>query len=232
MPGRASQQKWSSIVEAISGIVGADLSGPKAMGLWIFTGFGLLARNPLTLLFFIILWAFPLTAWFWRKRVASPPAPNWAFLDPSPRPLTLPQQKPLRLGRALVVGLVGGGIFLPLNPVLGYGLPYLLGNNFIVLWILNGQVALAVLMQVGVAVIVAGWVKRLGGLHGLFAAFVAACLMTVGVLTFDFHFGGWPILFEQLWFHLGTVFNGGAILALLAAFIVSAIASWFRRHES
>src|SRR5262249_34315755 len=46
------------------------------------------------------------------------------------------------------------------------------------------------LIQAFVALLVAGRIKRLGEWHGLFAAFVAACVSALGVLGLNLLFGG------------------------------------------
>ncbi|MFQ6013947.1 MAG: M48 family metalloprotease [Anaerolineae bacterium] len=193
----------------------------------------LLVQHPLTFLVLISLWAFPLAAWFWRERVASAPGSSWAFLDPTPQPLTLPRQAPLRPGLALTVGLAGGLAFcvvlLVLRVAVRLTVPEATAttDQFKLMYYI-GQVALAALMEAGVAAVVAGWVKRLGGLHGLFAAFVAGCVMTGGVLGLNLLFGG-TIDFAFTWQTFSQVVNEGALLALPTALGVSALAGWVRR---
>lgn len=48
-----------------------------------------LMYDPLITVAFICLWVYPLTTWFWRKRVPSIAAPNWAFLDRSSQSLAM-----------------------------------------------------------------------------------------------------------------------------------------------
>ena len=89
-----------------------------------------------------------------------------------------------------------------------------------------GQMALAVVMQAGVAGIVAGWVKRLGWTHGLFAAFVAGCVMTTGALGLNLLFGG-GIEPGFAWQTFSLIVN--AVQAGIPVAVgVSAIAGWVR----
>jgi hypothetical protein len=89
------------------------------------------------------------------------------------------------------------------------------------------QVALAVLMQVGVAALVAGWIQRLGAVHGLFGAFVAGCVMAVGILAANLLFGG-TIDLQFAWNTFCQVVNEGALLALPIAWAVASLAQLIR----
>ncbi|HEY6408666.1 MAG TPA: hypothetical protein VIY29_14465, partial [Ktedonobacteraceae bacterium] len=87
---------------------------------------------------------------------------------------------------------------------------------------------LAGLLEAGIAAIVAGWVKRLGSIHGLFAAFIGGCVMTAGLLFFIVLSGG-TIDSLTIWTILCFVINGGALLVLPTALGVSVLAEWIRR---
>jgi len=150
--------------------------------------------RPLILPALIALWAFPLAACLRRNRVASSSESGWEFLDPPPQRPALPRQVPCRPGLAIKIGLVGGLIFCVLLLVLHawwqLGVPEATRNtDEAKLMFAFAQVAVAALMQAGVATFVAVRVKRLGGVHGLFAAFVAGCAMTVGILGLNLLFG-------------------------------------------
>jgi hypothetical protein len=81
--------------------------------------------------------------------------------------------------------------------------------------------------QAIVAAIVTVWVRRLGVVHGLFAAFIAGCIITA-VLSVSTVLQGQSIDFIYLGSVFGWVVNGGAILALLTALVASGLAGWIR----
>jgi Zn-dependent protease with chaperone function len=187
--------------------------------------------QPITLLIVIGLWAFPLAIWFWRDQVIASAGLSWAFMDVSPRQVTLPRQNHLRPGLALIVGLIGGLTFCAILLIVRIGLHLSMlseainVNDGLLLVFYFGQVILAVLLQACVAGIVTGLVGKLRSLHGLFAAFVAGCVMTSGLLVLNLLFGGRidPMI---TWQTFCFVVNGGAFLALLIAMGVSLLAGW------
>jgi len=233
---RARGSLLSSDLTQIIEIFGLSLSGTQAS----FTLIGVLVLivlgSPFTLVALISLWAFPLAAWFWRKRSASPSGSSWAFLDPSSQPLTLPPQPPIRPGVALGIGVAGGVVFC-----LSWLVLYLIDltdlvvsdpatetiiKTFVGIGVLFVQPALTVFLLIGVTIVAAGWVKRLGWAHGLFAAFVAACIIAgawIGILVLSKA----PIIDTQLYF--SCMINGGMLMALPIALCASAIAAWVRR---
>jgi hypothetical protein len=184
--------------------------------------------TPAALLLFVSLWAFPLAAWFWRRHTGSLSAATWAFLEKIPRQAPMPQQTLLHPRRAFTVGLIGGAAYgvllLIVRIVLLTALPEAVRSTYD--YRLNfsiGQVAVAALLQALVALVVAAKVRPLGGVHGLFAAFVAGCVMTVEILGLNLLFGGTitPIF---VWTIFSQVVNAGALLALPCALIASALA--------
>jgi hypothetical protein len=183
--------------------------------------------SPGVLVAFVCLWAFPLAAWFWRKQVTTPVGSNWAFLDASSQPVVLPRQDPFRLRFALVVGLVIGLVFCILFLIIdiGWHLSVPAASRGTVLFaslFFYSNVILAVLLQATAAGIVSGWVRRLSTLHGLFAAFVSGCVMTVGILAINLLFGNIDTA-GFIWTTFSFVINGGALLALPIALIVPVV---------
>lgn len=87
---------------------------------------------------------------------------------------------------------------------------------------------LAVLVQVSIAIIVAARVRWLGVLHSLFAAYVAGCVMAVGILGLNLAFGG-TIDPSFAWTTFALVLNGGALLSLPLSGGLFAMGSWVRR---
>jgi hypothetical protein len=57
----------------------------------------------------VVLWAFPLAAWFWRKKNATTSVSAWVFLDGTPE--ILPSQAPLRPRQTLMIGIGMGLVF-------------------------------------------------------------------------------------------------------------------------
>jgi hypothetical protein len=194
-----------------------------------------IVQHPITLLMMISLWAFPLAAWFWRGRMHSVMEASWAFLDAAPRPSAWPRHASLRPGLALTMGLAGGAgyclLLFAIRIMLRLVIPEAQrSTDEFVLSFFIGAVALAALVQAGVAVVVAAWVRRLAWVLGSFAAFVAGCVMTLGFLGINLLFGG-TLDPTFAWNVFSQVVNEGALLALPCALAVSALSGWMRRSE-
>lgn len=93
------------------------------------------------------------------------------------------------------------------------------------------QVTLAVLLQVGSAVLVAFMVRELRSLYGLMAAFICGCISAFGLLALNLLFGG-TFGLEITWLTVALVVNGGALLALLVAMSISMLIEWMNRTKS
>jgi Zn-dependent protease with chaperone function len=191
-----------------------------------------IVQHPLTLLLLISLWAFPLAAYFSLRNVTSAVESSWAFLTSPFQELMWRRQAPFRPGLALTIGFMGGlaffGLLLLARIALRLSLPDSVRDTDefrLVFFVI--QVGVAALMQAGVAAIVAGWVQRLGALHGLFGAFVAGCVMTVGVITLNLLFGG-TISPQLAWSIFSQVVNEGALLSLPVAWGIAALAGLIR----
>jgi Zn-dependent protease with chaperone function len=183
--------------------------------------------RPEILLALISLWAFPLAAWFWRGRARMATESNWAFLDSSSQHQLWSRQDPLSPRIALTLGLQTGLVFCVLLLIVRVGLSVgvseaIRQTDQYKLVFYSSQVVLAVLLQVGLAAIVAGKVRQLGSLHGLFAAWVGGCVMILGVLDLNLLFGGTIDPFFT-WQTFCFVVNGGALLALPITVGVSAV---------
>jgi len=190
-----------------------------------------LMSDPLMTVAFMCLWVYPLTTWFWRKRASIIAASNWAFLDRSSqsRLMTPTFQEPFRLRRALILGLAGGTAY--------FAIIYIFLKDLILHLPIFSTALLAVLLQGGIAALVAVSVRRLPVFHCLFTAFVAGCLMGVG-LTVDLLPFGHHITLAVVWRAIllinndsayALIINEGALLALLVGLLVSALAGWLRR---
>jgi len=196
-----------------------------------------LLQNPFILLVLVTLWGFPLAASLWhRKTSPPPPAAEGAFLDPSPQALTSQQHNSVHLSQALVVGMVGGLAFCVLDLITEYwwnSAPQAVQSADQAKLAFSGaQVAAAAVVQAIVAAIVTIRVRWLGIIHGLFAAFVAGCVMVVGILGLNLAFGhSHSINPFFAWITFASVLNAGALLSLPLSGGVSAVASWMRRNR-
>jgi hypothetical protein len=206
--------------------------------LWLSSTVLFVLSDPLTLPALIVLWAFPLASCLWHKRVPSPSASSgWAFLDQSAQQSALsPSQAACRPRLATKSGLVGGLIFCVL--LLGLRVWWQLevseatrNTDQAKLVFAFAQIALATLMQAGVAGVVAGRVRQLGSIHGLYAAFVAGFVMSVGILGLNLLFGG-GIDLGFIWTVFSLVINGGALLALPSVLVATMSVGWVRRFAS
>jgi hypothetical protein len=134
-----------------------------------------------------------------------------------------------------LTGTVGGLAFCALLLVIQFGWEYVPEDvrttDQARIAFAVGQVAMAVLLQAATAAIVAIRVRWLGSIHGLFAAFVAGCLMAVGILGLNVAFGG-SITTSFAWTIFSLVVNGGALLSLPVSAGLSALASRFRADHT
>ncbi len=188
------------------------------------------SQNPFILLALACLWAFPLSAWLRRKKIGLPFRSSWAFLDPSNQPLVMPLQPPLRPGLALVIGTIGGFLASLLLLLLSLLVCSIRPGDESIVWLLRWQPVVAALMQVVIAVVVTCWVKRLGSLHGLLAAFMAGCILSIGaIVNFFLYFSlrgvNFLAIFQPFaplaWGMFSKVVNEGALLSLPAVLVVS-----------
>jgi hypothetical protein len=206
----------------------AALAPLAQTGVAMLVGLDLLALTSL-----LVFSGYPLAAWLWRHRGAPPTMAAWAFLD-NPRPsVLLPKQAPLRPGRAAAIALVGGVVYCALT-FLVYSALFLMRSGSatwsetVTAWTEFGTVSLAVTVQVVVAMTVAAWQQRLPALHGLFAAFVAGCVMSCGTIVilarFDLLLDDWLLmaLFASAFIILGACAAGPL------AVIVSSVAGRVR----
>jgi hypothetical protein len=211
----------------------SSVSNPIADSMNVF--FSVTLLQPTTLLSLMCLWVFPLAASFWRWRMAKAATSSWAFLDSPSQYIGLPPQESLQPLLALMIGLVGGMLYCNLLLLIqiwrhsNVSAAITNTDQFIQLFTFGRFVGGAIL-QAMIAAIIAVWVRRLGVLHGLFAAFVAGCVMTAGVCGSVLIYGQ-TIDSYFVWVVLGYMVNGGAILTLLTVPVVSTLAGWIRRLQ-
>jgi Zn-dependent protease with chaperone function len=211
----------------------SSVSNPIADSMNVF--FSITLLQPTTLLTLICLWIFPLAASFWHWRMAKAATSSWAFLDSPSQDVRLPPQEALQPLLALKIGLVGGLLYCILLLLIqiwrhaNVSAAITNTDQFIHLFAFGRFVGGAIL-QAMIAAIIAVRVRRLGVLHGLFAAFVAGCVMTAGVCGSVLLYGQ-TIDSSFVWVVLGYMVNGGAILTLLTVPVVPALAGWIRRLQ-
>ena len=181
------------------------------------------------------LWFFPLSAWLWRAHRAPVSIRSWVYLDPLSQALAPSNYSPLRPWLALILGLASGLLFCGLLAAARIILPFVIpeatrDTDDYRLMFNFGQIGIAAMMQIIPAVVAAAWVKRLGALHGLFAAFVGGCVMAAGIIVLSSLVNReLDLEFIQLVFLL--VVNGGALLALPISLIVALLAGWARQLQ-
>jgi TPR repeat protein/Zn-dependent protease with chaperone function len=196
---------------------------------WIYS-YGLVIGPPL-LFASVVVWAFPLAAWFWRKGTGPPAFSSWVFLEgPAAE---FPHQQPLRPGGALMTGLVIGLAFWLLWEMVyfrGYfradianqiRSAYSWFSTLMVRSFANPDYAIvmsAVTFQACAAAVAAVRARRFSALCGLFAASVAASIVVVG----DFLFFG--IGTDHLMLAPLVLISIGAVVALPTAIV----AAWVR----
>jgi len=196
--------------------------------------------NPFAWMALSSLWAVPMAAWFWRKQSASVSAASWAYLEGSqselhPQPLGQSLQPGLAIKTGIKLGILYCGILLILRLLVRMsGLGDVINSNdsykatFFYVWIV-----LSVLIQIGAAIIASGKVKRLGWAHGLFAAFIGGCVMTVGILAINILFRimdgkivsmsvGGILEPSYIWLVFSQVINLGTFFALIPSIVASA----------
>ncbi|GAC1349913.1 MAG: hypothetical protein NVSMB27_27470 [Ktedonobacteraceae bacterium] len=211
----------------------SSVSTPLVDSLNVF--FSITLLQPTTLLTLMCLWIFPLAASLWRWRVAKAVTSSWAFLNSPSQYMRLPPQESLRPLLALMIGLASGLLYCNLLLLIqiwrhsNVSASITNTDQFIQLFAFGRFVGGAILGAI-TAAIVALWVRRLGVFHGLFAAFVAGCIMTAGVCVSVLIYGQ-TIDSSFVWVVFGYIVNGGAILTLLTVPVVSALAGWTRRLQ-
>lgn len=180
--------------------------------------FGLPTDLPISLIALIVLWAFPCAAWLLQRRATPEQDSHWMFIDEPIQPPVLPPRPALHLKRAVRAGLVAGVIFLalllPIFAVWRFGVSEATRNtDEMILAFTYGQLTLSAVLQAIVAAKVAIQERFLREIHGLFAAFVAGCVITMGMLVY--HKGTGHLVDDQsFWWAFHWVIVTGAALVL------------------
>lgn len=171
------------------------------------------------------VWAVPLAAWFWQRRVCASGS-SWLLLDGPASEDMLPHQAPFRPGLALAIGLIIGLIFWPLllhRPVWEW-----LNSAHLISSSTYTAIAVPLIAaQMIAAAIAASLANRLGWAHGLLAAFVAGGVICGGVFRFDV-----PASMEDYFYTVVNFWGVGAFFSVPAAFGASFLAASIRHRTS
>lgn len=223
---------WAGCFGSLLSIGELILSVPVAisvvvLGFAALLGILIILAQPFIMVELISLWAVPLSVRFWRKRGGTPVGSSWAWLDPPPQQGTFPRQEPFHIRLALLTGIAGGLLFCVLELNLRFWLHLTVSEAIraqasFKLDIWYWSIIRAAVVQAGVAIVTAAWARRLGGLQGLFAAFIAGCVATVGFLGINLLFGG-SINPSFAWNILSSFVLPGGLLAVLVAPAVAAL---------
>jgi hypothetical protein len=177
--------------------------------------------------FFVIgllgLWAFPFAARFWRKRAIAAAQPGWAWLEPAPGKTIPLDQEPVQFRLALLIGIAGALLFCGILVALRLWVRLIVPESVwavygseIKLAVVNWAFSRAAMIQGGIAIATAAWVRRSGILLGLLAAFIGGCLMTIGFLVLNLLLGG-SINLDFTWIIFSGIVIPGGLLAVLFA---------------
>ena len=200
--------------------------------------------SPYAFWILLALWAYPLSARFWRQNKIE--IEN-AHLEKDSPSLTLKSAEPTRIRLAIVIGIISAFLAIMLMAAIRLGARFTLAEATYtdLVWkdgYLKSQIALAILFELGAALIASIWVKRLGWAHGLLAAFITGGLTTLGFVGLVelgdcvsiFSLGGVGAcadLFDPSLIGLigSYMVNWGMLLSIPVAVTASKIASWLRR---
>jgi Zn-dependent protease with chaperone function len=173
----------SMVAAALSGPAGATIPpGPYLEAAFALAFLTLqIATSPFFYAAVQLLWLTPLAAWVYRRRAAPVATASWAFLEPV-RAIPRAYVSPLRPGWCVAAGLAGGVLFGIVSLPVSIGLSASSPEAF-AYWFLYGQAVLGVMIQAGVALVLAIIVPRLGTVHGLFGALVCGATIAVVVVA-------------------------------------------------
>jgi Zn-dependent protease with chaperone function len=193
------------------------------------------ALSPITLLISLSLWAFPLSARFWRRQSLPISQASWAYLGHSPGEQHEAEPVKLNPWQALGAGLFMGILFSIVLLLVRFGLRVGLdeavrsGDEFKLL-LYYGSIAAAVLLQALAAIAVVGWVNTLGLAHGMLAAWTAGSVCALGMLATNLLFGG-TVDPSFAWQTYSMTVNLGTLLAIPAASLAWLAGNWLHSER-
>jgi hypothetical protein len=219
--------RWSDLESESAAPVVADAVGSESLAQS--AAAILVGLDVLVLASLVALCAYPLAAWLWRHRYKAPTVASWAFLDGPSAAIAMPRPPPLRPDRAVVVGLLGAVVYCAATFLVYIALfqareATVSWGEAVSAWTQFGTVALALVLQVAVAVTVAAWVRRLATLHALFAALIAGFVMGASTIVL---LAGFGLLWDE-WqltlFYVSVFVMSGFFAAWPLAACASAVA--------
>lgn len=183
-------------------------------GSWVFL--------PITVLGFLSLWAWPLSASWWQRRAGVPPPTVLLFRPSHALGEALP--RPIHPGRAFATGLIGGLLYWGFLATLGVEILGAVHDAQASLFEYAWLAALVLptwLLQVCVAALTARQSKRLAVVQGLFAAAIAS-VIALGGYGMLHVLQGEKRAEPAWWLFLFILMNNGGVLpALLAAWLAT-----------
>jgi hypothetical protein len=208
-------QMPNNLAGLLSGLIG-----------WLPSLSSLFLLFPPFLVALVSLWAFPLSTCLWYEHQPDPTSlPKWGFLDRIPDQIDQTHQEQIEINPALRAGIIGGAIYLFLLLAIRLGIPAFLpeairsSEEFKFRLLDIGNLGLAVLIQAVIAIKVARTVRSFNKIHGLFAAFIGGCVMSVSSLALNLLFGD-LIDARSIWYIFSQIINWGALLSLLGMLIL------------
>lgn len=188
-----------------------------------------LLQSPWLMLTLFTIWFYPMSAWFWRRRPRGPDSARWAVLASEKQPVEIPSSRlgNLRPIQTSAAGLAGAVLYLGLMTA-GLVLTRILVPEAVrqtdeyALTSYTLIALFAVLFQGLVAFTVALWQRKAGIYPALMAAFITGAVSAIGFLIINLIFGG-SISLNFFWTVFSQFINGGGLLALFAASLLSGL---------
>ncbi len=193
--------------------------------------FIILLLQPFFLIGLLSLWTFPFATRFWRKRAIADAQPSWAWLEGTSGQTIRLDRKPVQLRLALFISITGAilfcGVMLALRLWLRLSVPLAIREMApfklaLTYWIFSR----AAVAQGGIAIVTAAWARRSAALLALLAAFIAGCVITIGILGINVLLFGGQIDLGITWIMLSGIVIPGGLLAVLLAPLTALLAKW------
>jgi hypothetical protein len=182
-----------------------------------------LTTLPVTLLVIVTLWAYPLGPLFTQRRRATTCA-SWVYLDTTP-PITLPVRSGDSLRQAAVSGLLGGLACATAYAVAWWWRSTLPSDvrqaDSTTIFFYFSLVGVGIAVQMIVAAGAAARARVSPAAQGLFAAFLAGGVATLGFVVAA-EVAGNRLAVDFIWQLVTHVVGAGAVASLVAVLVVAA----------